>query len=574
MVASKIPAHLTRQLFAAVLLIATISTALLFAQYMLATLFNTYDDEGYLLLSLVHYVRGGSLYRDTYSQYGPFYFCLQATLFSILRLQINHDTGRFVTLLYWITSALLAGRFVCRISHSIVLGAAAIICSTFLAAVLANEPGHPQQVVLLLLAAASCLSLPGGFGLSSRGLLALGAIGAALLLTKINVGVFYIAALGQTLLCLLPSGWFRTAGLRLSLAYAVAAPLLLMHADLKGWARGYCLLAICCTTGTFVCGSLLKSGCRLAVPSLWYTFIGVFFGAAFTVTKTSLDGVSIRALIEGVILDPLKHPRVFSLPLIVGTRRLLIALFIAGSIGAACLFRGRLGAYARWLDTVRFTFGIAAIVLLLYSPVYVVWLMPFLPLSLIPIADESWELSERFPRLFIANLAATQFLQAYPVAGSQISIGAVPMLLWAFVCIADGLGGVHGLLDEASRVLVNALPKYALSGTFLIITVLFMMFLSGFRLLGYAYPSSGLRGSNSLHLPPEQASRYRFLASATNANCGVLFSLPGMGSFNFWSDVPAPNGWNLTAWVRAFDTANQDEIPRDPEIEPTSLRYI
>jgi hypothetical protein len=36
--------------------------------------FQLYHDEGYVLLSLDHYLQGGSLYTEVFSQYGPFYF--------------------------------------------------------------------------------------------------------------------------------------------------------------------------------------------------------------------------------------------------------------------------------------------------------------------------------------------------------------------------------------------------------------------------------------------------------------------------------------------------------------------
>jgi hypothetical protein len=36
--------------------------------------------------------------------------------------------------------------------------------------------------------------------------------------------------------------------------------------------------------------------------------------------------------------------------------------------------------------------------------------------------------------------------------------------------------------------------------------------------------------------------------------------MPGLGSFNFWSGVPTPNGWNFPAWTRAFGRERQQEI--------------
>src|SRR5271166_7051153 len=50
------------------------------------TRFSFWDDEGYMLLSLAHYVKDGHLYTQTYSQYGPFYFYAQGIFFQMLHL--------------------------------------------------------------------------------------------------------------------------------------------------------------------------------------------------------------------------------------------------------------------------------------------------------------------------------------------------------------------------------------------------------------------------------------------------------------------------------------------------------
>src|SRR5215470_5062151 len=83
---------------------------------------------------------------ETFSEYGPFYFYVQEALFHLLRLPITYDSGRLVTLVYWTISELLGDAFVYKISRNIVLGSAATLACFSLARVLANEPGHPQQL--------------------------------------------------------------------------------------------------------------------------------------------------------------------------------------------------------------------------------------------------------------------------------------------------------------------------------------------------------------------------------------------------------------------------------------------
>src|SRR6202012_2808293 len=110
--------------------------------------------------------------------------------------------------------------------------------------------GHPQQVVLLMMMLGCCASLSGGV----IGSFLLGALGAALVLTKINVGIFFLAAVALTLVCRFPPGRIRNLGAFCLMVYAVAVPLLLMRRDVPGWASKYCLLAILIGSSTFLAG--------------------------------------------------------------------------------------------------------------------------------------------------------------------------------------------------------------------------------------------------------------------------------------------------------------------------------
>jgi hypothetical protein len=89
----------------AILAFGAVVWGLLFARYVLATLFHSYDDEGYWLLALARYFRPGPLDAGTYSHYGPFYYYVQQACFRLLGLPVTHDAGRLVTLLYWMASA-------------------------------------------------------------------------------------------------------------------------------------------------------------------------------------------------------------------------------------------------------------------------------------------------------------------------------------------------------------------------------------------------------------------------------------------------------------------------------------
>jgi hypothetical protein len=224
------------------------------------------------------------------------YFYAQGIFFQLLHLPVTHDMGRLVTLVYWVASSLLATVFVYHSSKSTFLACAAGLCGMLAGRVLTNEPGHPQQVVLLLYMIAACLSLPSLSGRNYLRLFLLGCVGAALLFTKLNVGVFYIAGLAQALVCLLPSGRIRSIGLGLTLIYAAAVPWLLMHASFNHGFRGYCLLATVGGIVTFACGALVRPHDRLPMRAALCSGAGLLAGTALIIVATSLQGISVGSL--------------------------------------------------------------------------------------------------------------------------------------------------------------------------------------------------------------------------------------------------------------------------------------
>ncbi len=63
---------------------------------------------------------------------------------------------------------------------------------------------------------------------------------------------------------------------------------------------------------------------------------------------------------------------------------------------------------------------------------------------------------------------------------------------------------------------------------------------------------------------------YVTLTTSIGRNCDMLYTLPGMGSLNLWSGAEAPNGMNLTAWVRFFRPDQQQGILRILQNDPNA----
>jgi hypothetical protein len=561
----------------------------------LVTFFGFWDDEGYMLVTLAHYVKQGHLYTQTFSQYGPFYFYAQGIFFQLLHLPVSHDMGRLATLVYWVVSSVLAAIFVHRAAKSAFLASAAGLCLMLVGLVLTNEPGHSQQVILLLYMIAACLSqLSLAKTRYSLALFLLGCVAAALVFTKINVGVFFVAGLAQTLICLLPWGKIRWLGIALTLLYAAAAPWLLMHAGFDRGFRGYCVVATVSAAVTLAFAALLRPDQPLPWRAIGYSAAGLLAGIALTVAATSLQGISMGSLISGVILAPMHHPKVFDLVLYIGGRQVLVALSLIATVVAIRLWGHRL-ADARWLDVLRCAVGMIAIFLLtlpgstqlLLAPAMgdplgvladsslhrIQWVVLLLPLTLIPQAH--WQRNARalFSRLFITFMAVTQFMEAFPVAGSQLGIAAAPMILWAFLCVSDGIAGLRAASSKESAESTGDLGLDALMGG-VILLVLAGISISLSIHSQFPPAPTKLKGTTWLHMPAKQTSGYESITQSVAANCGILFEMPGMGSFNMWSGVPTPNGWNLTAWMKGFSVERQAEILRILQADPQACAIV
>ena len=93
------PAWLTTLVFAAAAAVLFVAAALI-----MFSAFMFYDDEGYVLLSLRNFAAHGGLYRDVYTQYGPFPFVSYCAL-QALGVPLTHTVGRLITIGAWAGTA-------------------------------------------------------------------------------------------------------------------------------------------------------------------------------------------------------------------------------------------------------------------------------------------------------------------------------------------------------------------------------------------------------------------------------------------------------------------------------------
>ena len=166
------------------------------AYFRMFTGFNRYDDEGALMVTVKQYLGGMKLYNQIPFPYGPIYYFYNWALRKGTGTAVTHEAVRMSSLIPWLLTALVCAWIVYRFSDSLALaGVTHLLVYGTLAAFFHNEPGHPQELCILLLvclaASGISISIPGW---RSYGLILIGALTAALLLVKVNIGTFAFLA--------------------------------------------------------------------------------------------------------------------------------------------------------------------------------------------------------------------------------------------------------------------------------------------------------------------------------------------------------------------------------------------
>jgi hypothetical protein len=553
------------QIISAVLLSAVAGVLLYYCYLEQFQVFMEYDDEGYVLLTLRQFMQGLPLYDGLFTQYGPFHFVLRGLFHLITFSSVTHDTTRLISLaIRTFAGITCAYFFFAATRHALMAVLLYIHFIVFFGAVV-NEPGHPQETVLLLL----CLmlwtvSLAAGRLPLRHALLIGGLVGGALLLTKINIGAFFCLSCLTIPLCATPkSRW--DGGIRLLIAGSVLTiPFQIMRRHAFSGTFNYFSLA---TVSMFlVLATNLQLGGKLQFKRAWagLYFLGMAIIMAITLIPVFLTGTTIRALITGLVMNPAKFSSQYvNLPL-VPTAGIVTTLVMA-ALGITYLFSNTLLGLStaqtqKFVAAMKIGFGLYGAYLTLHGPAAI---LAFIPgaLWLLPagLNDREYTTRSKIVRLFLMNLAVFQILQAYPVAGSQAIWAAFPLLLTCYFLLHDGWASfseTHAVRPGLPRMGRIAVMAAASAAMLLLFCDNLPDLISRFRLNSRMM----LPGSSMLHITAPLKTRYEYLTSNIRARCDTLVTMPGLGSLNVWSGVAPPTGWNVTAWVVSIDNEKQQAV--------------
>jgi hypothetical protein len=547
------------------------------------TIFNGfagYDDEGTLLVTLKSFVHGEVLYREIYSEYGPFYYELFGGLFALSGHAVTTDASREIVIFVWVTTSLLFGLASQRLSGSLMLGVAGMLAAFASLGVLANEPMHPQGLAVLLLAALVLIAVSGP---ARRVLLAGGACGAliaALALTKVNLGAFALAAVALAAVFAVEP-LHRRLWVRWPVVLVfLALPVFVLARDLReSWVRDLLLLEVLATMAVVVAAWPAKPKRGENDDGLGRWLLAA--AAAFAATSVAIVGIVLLTgpspsdVYDGVVGNALKVRDILVVPL--GLTPAAVDWAIVAVAAAAIASRLRLagdGPPSVWPGLLRAVagltiwFSVAHITPIALNPspgnpdalpMVLAWV------AVIPPFGRDEPPYRRFLRVFLPALALAETLQVYPVAGSQMGIAAFVFVPVGALCLGDALTCLRAWNTARGR---GALERFGAVAAIVTTTIAGLFALDSIVRPGVAnlvlhrdQPALSARGANLLHLPQPDVETYEgVLHLLDKYHCTTFVGYPNIDSFYLWSGLEAPPPTLPGAWMDAIDAKTQKRV--------------
>jgi len=548
-----------------VLALAAVTAVLAPVAYMaMFSAFQAYDDEGYFLITLRDYTTGHPLFTQALPIYGPFFYEVVGGVYKGLGLEPSPDAGRFMTIVVWLIASLLGGVLAHRLTRNLWLTIGAQLVTFRVLAVFVNEPMQPAGITSLLLIS---LMIAATFK-SSRpraSAAVIGTIVGALLLTKVNVGVFAAIAVVFAWAANLPERWRRLA-LPLMAMLVVALPLVLMSSLLgREWVLELAIVMTltAAALGVVTVWSRLEPGSGLSAG--WLAMGGVAV-VLVCLGVAAAGGSDLGLWWSKTVVLASGFPQIFNWPVTVNPGNVLwAAVSLAGAV-AFCARYARAGAspatglFRVWAGFFMWLSMIVLPAFLLALPL--AWMASLAP------RDDADNPTGSYSRLLLPALAVVGSLQIFPVAGTQLSLGAIGLLPLGAICMSDGIRQLRRA-EKTSAALPRLANGFAPS--------MFAMSVAAFALFGVITVTEfavltplGLPGGASVRMPAQKSAELRSLVAAIDQNCGSFITFPGMNSFYFWTVKAPPAEVTSEVWWLVLDSSEQgtlvDQLQRQPRL--------
>ena len=541
------------------------------------THFSPWDDEGFFILSAKLFHQSVDVYSGANVVYGPFYYEVIDLLATVFRLPFTHDTARFVSLATVLAISLVCGLVIARVTGARLLGywTQLLVFRTFLPG-MALEPTHPEGLLCLLMcgivATAIILESRPRFGLALQG-----ALVCSISLTKVNAGAFAFLALLVGWSLSFETRSFRRVIVAFTSCLFILAPSMLMSQKLgDDSVRRYAFVVTAAAAAVALACVFAESGSRFKASDAKFIVAGAAAMFLLVVSRVLIAGSSVRVLVNAILLRPLRYRGRVGIPVQLGPHHRTIAIFAVIACILLILYERRAKNRSPYFDATLALIRLGVGLTLAYSVlmVFLTYLpigFTFVPLACLAVLKPSGipdppEL--RWTRLILAPLAVTQTLQAFPVAGSQVTIGGSFLLVpLGVICVRDAALQMTVAFPSARR------PVLAHAGALALIVIGFVSIgrsvglgvrtppgRTAERSSAIIVPQGGewqhyiddaplpLRGSTRIHLPAEQLATLTWVSRTLEDRCTAFVTLPALNSFYLWTGQEPPMGITLETW--------------------------
>jgi hypothetical protein len=515
-----------------------------------------YDDEGALLVTMRRFLDHGSLYDHTHGGYGPFYYSFYGLIYRATGQSPTPFSGRLIVLGLTALSACVFAATVWRVTRSMAFTLfAELLTFSVLIRVAGSEPTHPGTLIVLLL---SMLL----YGLASYALepknvflVLVGVATGALLMCKINVGLFAVTAIVVAFVVgnrRYPKSW-RTA----VATAALLLPFLLMAPRLY-------------KPENAEFATLVAVGLFLAYAPMHVDVVTLPRRALFTVAVSALapmfaavlwplaSGTSPTALVRGVLIRPTSQAENLALSPFPTFEWLAFLFTIAVAYVVLAHAENRDGRPFTSPGLSSAALGLAGLYVLELGVQkgpfpFLNWLpgIAMLPaLALLAGAPARMRLVLRF----LVPVVILQSLHAYPVVGAQRVWGLVAICVPCVIAMAVAADRL-ALWQRASRG-ARALTIGALSLVFLVVGATWPVN------LWHAYATEtplNLPGSRLVRSTEARVVGLRKLTTVVRQRCDTFYAAPGFGSLYIFTGLPTPTGM-LANWPGVLDDREQREL--------------
>ena len=527
------------------------------AYYRIFSGFAEWDDEGAIMMTVKQYFTGGRLYEEIFSPYGPVYFFYSWLVRTATGTVLDHNAVRLTAAAVALVCALICAWIVLRLTKSLAAASLVHLLVFRVLSFFTYEPGHPQELCLLLLLCLACTGIvappPRYLWLTSA---AAGCIAAALTLIKVNIGIFAILAVALTVLTQTQDSWFSRLARYAAGTAALLLPLALMRVHLDNpAAQAYCFVvtaSVCALLfGPFRFlrpGSLSFRECLAAAAGFGVTFTLIILVLVWqdiplsrVLTMLALRRVSMSIGSQGTWYVAIALPRIWMAWALIGSAA---AIFFARTV-----WDGKERAPAL-LGRFQVLFGGAGLLIGLIAPSLLVgFVTPFCWLLLCPPENSR---RQTHARILLATAAVLQTLYAYPVAGSQTFFIRVLLILVAAISLLDGLHCPPG--SSALAAMAGRFARPAAAITLAAVALAYPLLAYRAKQLYDSLTPLGMPGAERIHAEKQEAENYQWLVSQLRQNCDTFVGLPGIPSLYLWTGKPMPGPAHKPPGPLSMDT--------------------